>query len=70
MPLNRTATVGDHFELQCDITSSPQPEIVWKRDDKIIAIIDFTFAELDDNNVTTKTVNHQMLAQPLILSTL
>jgi hypothetical protein len=40
MPLNRTAIIGEHFELECDITSSPHPKIIWKMGDKIVQIIE------------------------------
>ena len=40
VPLNRTAIIGEHFELECDVTSSPQPKIIWKKGEKIIEIID------------------------------
>jgi hypothetical protein len=48
--LNRTSTVGDHLELECDVTSSPQPKIIWKKGNKIVQVIDLAFVEMDTNS--------------------
>jgi hypothetical protein len=40
VPLNRTAIIGEHFELECDVTSSPQSKIIWKYGDKIVQTIE------------------------------
>lgn len=35
-----TARVGDNVEIKCDVTGSPVPPIVWKRNDQDLAALD------------------------------
>lgn len=58
-----TSRVGDNVEVKCDVTGTPPPPIIWRRNDMDLSV-------LNDEEIKVRTFRHTLKSRSIHLDIL